>query len=121
MLDTPLEIKIKKDNEKYWVVEFVGNLDSYGLTEKRKEIAEIIDTVDKPHLVFDFTELEYINSESIGVLMQINEKLTAKDKKLVIVHAKKNVIDVLQVIGLFETVAYYETLDEFVKGLANAN
>jgi anti-anti-sigma factor len=119
MLESILQIRVNKDNSKYWIVEFIGNLDSYGLAERRKEIMMAVDTFDKQYLVFDFTRLEYINSESIGLMLQINETLLARKQELVLVRAKKNVIDVLEVIGLLETVSYFQDLDEFLKKKLN--
>ncbi len=122
MLESILNIRINKDNPKYWIIEFIGNLDSYGLAERRKEILEAVNAFDKQFLIFDFTALEYINSESIGLMLQINETLLGKNQQLVLIRAKKNVIDVLEVIGLLETVSYYKDLDEFLsKKLTNVN
>lgn len=120
-MDTPLEISSNNDNPKYMIVKFVGNLDSYGLTEKRKDIDQLVTDCNKPFLVFDFSELEYINSESIGLLMRYNEILMAKEQKLVLLQAKQNVIDVLEVIGLLETVPYYASMEDFLKVSENAN
>lgn len=121
MLGNTLEIVQKEEGESYSVVAFWGNLDSFGLSEKKKEILDLVDQCAKEYLVFNFMDLNFLNSESIGFLMQINEKLMEKGKKLVIVQAKKNVLDVLEVIGLFETMPYYKKLEDFLSTLNNAN
>ena len=110
-----LEVLITKDKDvDYTVLSFIGDLDSYNLDEKRKMIMETVEKADRKYLVFNFMNLVYINSESIGLIFQINEILSKIDKKLVIVNAKKNVVDVLKVIGLFDVVLNYKTMPEFI-------
>lgn len=121
MLGNTLEVVQKEGGDNYSVISFWGNLDSFGLSEKRKVILDLVDKNDKKYLVFNFADLNFLNSESIGFLMQINEKLTINGNKLVIVQAKKNVLDVLEVIGLFETMPYYKKLEDFLSSLNNAN
>lgn len=122
MLESILKININKENPDYTVIDFQGNLDSFGLSERRKELVFAVDECEKKYLVFNFSELDYINSESIGMLLQFNEQMMKKNQKLVLVSAKKNVIDVLTVIGLLETVPYYQSLDEFLSsGKKDAN
>ena len=47
--------------------------------------------------------------------MQIHDLLEKAGKVLVIVNAQKNVEDVLKVIGILETIPYYNNLSEFLK------
>jgi anti-anti-sigma factor len=119
MLTNTLEVVKKEEGENYEVINFWGNMDTFGLSEKRNEIMQMVDSFQKQYLVFNFAELNFLNSESIGFLMQINEKLIAANRKLVIVDAKKNVLDVLEVIGLLETLPYYKKLDDFLRSLKN--
>ncbi len=120
-MSSKLEIGFKDDNSNFSRITFWGNLDSFGLSEKRKDIMAVVNGLKKNYLVFDFSDLNFLNSESIGFLMQINEQLMESNKKLVLVNAKTNVLDVLKVIGLFETMPYYQTLDEFASSLNDAN
>lgn len=121
MIGNTLEIVLHDEDERYTRVSFWGNLDSFGLSEKRKEIMGTVDAMSKKWLVFDFTDLSFLNSESIGFLMQVNENLMENGKNLVLINAKKNVLDVLQVIGLLETMSYYKDLEEFISSIENAN
>lgn len=121
MLNSTLEINVSKDlNPNYWKVDFSGNLDSYSLKDKRKEIMDLVAALDRPMMVFDLEKLVFINSESISLLMNISETLAAAGKKLVLVSAKKNVFDVLDVIGAFEVVTHYKAYEDFLKTLENA-
>lgn len=114
MLNNTLELVVNDDPKlEYSVVDFRGNLDSYNIKEKKQRLFEIVNDAKKKYLVFNFQNLIFINSESISLLMQFNEILQKKAKKLVIVGAKKNVVDVLNVIGLFQTMSYFKDIVDF--------
>lgn len=121
MLGNTLEVIEKENGEKYLVLSFWGNLDSFGLSEKKDQINQIVEGFSKEYLVFNFADLNFLNSESIGFLMHLNEKLIAEGKKLVIVQAKKNVLDVLEVIGLLETMPYFKKMEDFLSNINNVN
>ncbi len=122
MLNSTLELVVdKKTNPNVWKVDFFGNLDSYSLQTKKKEILDYIDLVEPATLLFDFTGLNFINSESIGLVLHISEKLAEKNKKLVLIGAKKNVFQVLDVIGAFELIQHYKSYDDFLRNQGNAN
>ena len=121
MLASTLEVVLKEGNEKYDIVKFWGNMDSFGLSEKKQDILKIVDVFQKKYLVFDFSDLNFVNSESISFLMQINEKLQSSNNSLVLVEAKKNVLDVLDVIGLLETMPYFKRMDDFLRSIRNDN
>lgn len=122
MLNSTLELVVdKKSNPNIWKVDFFGNLDSYSLQTKKKEILDYIDLVEPATLLFDFKGLNFINSESIGLVLHISEKLAEKNKKLVLVGAKKNVFQVLDVIGAFELIPHYKSYDDFLRNQGNAN
>lgn len=122
MLNSTLELVVdKKTNPNVWKVDFFGNLDSYSLQSKKKEILDYIEAVEPEVLLFDFTGLNFINSESIGLVLHISEKLAEKKKKLVLVGAKKNVFQVLDVIGAFELVPHYKSYEDYLRAQSNAN
>jgi len=118
MLNNTLEIVVNNDpNWQYQVVDFIGNLDSYSLKDKREVLFDTVNQANKAYLVFNFLNLNFINSECISLLLQFNEILLKKGKKLVIMNAKKNVIDVLNVIGIFQTMPYFKNIEEFTNSI----
>ena len=62
MLGNTLEVIPKDEGENYAVISFWGNLDSFGLSEKRAEITGIVDSFSKTYLVFSFADLNFLNS-----------------------------------------------------------
>ena len=113
-----VDIKPQGFKKEYRLVSFIGSLDKAGLTEVRDQIEEVTEAVrDEQYLVFNFENLEFINSESIGFLLMIHTRLVKKDKKLVIVDAVDHVKDVLEVIGMLKIVEYHPTLEEFERNI----
>ncbi|MDX9970985.1 MAG: STAS domain-containing protein [Candidatus Gracilibacteria bacterium] len=101
-----------KTKEGYLIFEFTGDWDKLALTEKKLELNQIINDFNGKTIIFDFTDLSYINSEAIGYLMQINGFLLSIDKIFVLVGVKKNVKDILEAIGIFEIIPAYSTVKE---------
>lgn len=95
------------------LVKFVGQLDESNVDEKSKIIYEIISkTPQSLYLIFDFEGLEYMNSKSIGYLTDWYTKLNEKKGNIVVIKARPNILDILQVVGLTQLVPCVATLDE---------
>lgn len=95
------------------LVKFKGQLDESNVDEKAKTIYEILDqNPSNLYLLFDFEELEYINSKSIGYLTDWYGKITEGNGKIVIAKSQNNILDILQVVGLTQLIECYNTIDE---------
>lgn len=106
-LVTPLK------DTKMKLIKFSGQLDESNVDENAKKIYKLIDVIDtKPLFIFDFSELEYMNSKSIGYLTDWYGKISAKEGKIVIIGAKENILDILQVVGLTQLIDNYSTVEE---------
>lgn len=103
----------------YQLVKFSGAFDKEGYNRINGVFDEILnrfsqlDNFTAKFLVFDFTDLEYINSQGIGTLMEIHNKLSSLGKSLVVIGLKQNVQDVFQAIGMNELVPVYTDLKAF--------
>jgi anti-anti-sigma factor len=104
-------------NDDYTVLSFDGDLDKLGLELVRSQVDEVVEKLAGRFLVFDFTALNFINSESIGYLITIHYRLIKKEKALVIVKASNYVKDVLQVIGVSDFIKTYETMADFEESI----
>lgn len=105
---------------KVCLLSFVGALDSFGLKLHRNEISSLISDFHGKFLILDFSKLEFINSEGIGLLLEINETLKTRNANLILVGAVKQVLDVLRVVGILETVRHYGELSECLTSIDNA-
>lgn len=102
------------------IAKVVGQLDESNIDEKAKIFYDLIAANPKNlFLLFDFSELEYLNSKSIGYLTDWYGKVSAEGGKIAIAAAKPNIVDILQVVGLTQLITCHATLDE-AKAAMNA-
>lgn len=95
------------------LVKFQGQLDESNVDEKAKIIYDLVEqNPQNLYLLFDFEELEYMNSKSIGYLTDWYGKVTEGGGKIVVAKTRSNILDILQVVGLTQLINCYATLDE---------
>lgn len=104
----------KRIEKSLLILAFKGDMDKLALTEFKLEINKVINEFKGKKVVFDFTELNYINSEAIGYLMQVNGFLLSVDKQLILVGVKKNIKDILDAIGIYEIIPVFNNLKDFL-------
>jgi len=112
-----LTIKTEAPNKdkNYQIVKFVGEFDKAGYMGTKEELDSIVDKFELKDMIFDFTDLKFINSESIGYLIEVHSNLVKKDKSLVLVKPDTHVKEVLKTIGIDEVVPMYADLDSYLK------
>lgn len=112
-----VKVEEPENNLDYRLVKFIGDMDTFGLDSVRTTLEECAEKLENSTLVFDFADLNFINSESIGFLHTIHLKLSEKKKTLVVINATARVKDVLEVIGMFSMIKYFDSLQDFQASL----
>ncbi len=103
------------------LVKFQGQLDESNVDEKAKLIYAVIEqNPQNLYLLFDFENLEYMNSKSIGYLTDWYGKISEGKGKIAIAKARSNILDILQVVGLTQLINSYPTVDEAKFALLHA-
>ena len=111
-VDLQISDLVSQDNKPAKLVKVKGQLDESNVDENAKKIYDLIEKTPGLRIVFDFGELEYMNSKSIGYLTDWYGKLNAANGKVVIAAARDNIVDILQVVGLTQLIPCVATLDE---------
>jgi len=106
---------IKDVQDKYIRLLLQGDMDKAGLESIRGVLNNEIDQTDKKSVVFDFKELNFINSEGIGYLLTVHYHLMKREKTFIIINSNAHVKDVLNVIGLTKVIKCFDTTEEFLK------
>jgi len=100
------------------VVHIKGQLDESNVDEKIKEIYKAIEETPKNlSMVFEMSELDYMNSKSIGYITDLYGKLTEAGGKVAIAGAKPNILDILQVVGLTQLIPTFDTVKAAMEGM----
>lgn len=100
----------ESDIEDTKLAKFVGQLDETNIEEEAKHVyAELEDGVK--NMIFDFSELTYLNSKSIGYIADWQGKVAENGGKLVIFGAEENIFDILDVVGLTKLIDMVDDLE----------
>ena len=95
------------------IVKISGQLDESNVDDQSKIVYDLVTANPKNlYLIFDFSELEYLNSKAIGYLTDWYGKVSAEAGKISIAQAKENIVDILNVVGLTQLITCHLTLDE---------
>ena len=95
------------------IAKFVGQLDESNVDEKAQQIYQLIEqNPTNLNLIFDFEDLEYMNSKSIGYLTDWYGKVYENGGKIVLAKTRPNILDILQVVGLTQLIKTFATIDE---------
>ncbi len=95
------------------IIKFSGQLDESNIDQNSKTIYDVIAQHPKNlYLLFDFTELQYMNSKSIGYLTDWYGKINEEGGKAVILGAPATILDILQAVGITELIKCYNSMDE---------
>jgi len=71
-------------------VKVSGDLDINNIAKLREEVLTQYEDIDKD-IVFDFIDLDYIDSTGLGVLISVYKRVKEKDNQIYIKNAKKNI------------------------------
>ena len=111
-----LTIKKEEPNKEgdYQIVRFAGEFDKAGHMGIRDELSSVVKEFNLKNMIFDFTDLKFINSESIGYLIEIHTHLVKRDKALILVKPDAHVKEVLKTIGIDEVIPMYASLEAYL-------
>lgn len=102
------------------IVHFSGQLDESNIDDRAKDIYEIISNANGAlYMIFDFANLEYMNSKSIGYLTDWYTKLSEKKGAIIIAQARPNILDILNVVGITQLIKAVASIEEATRA-ANA-
>ena len=94
------------------LIGFMGQLDETNVDHEAKQIYQVISEMVEPHLFLDFSNLEYMNSKSIGYVTDWFTQASGKNGSISIVGPKPNILDILKVVGITQIITVYSTLEE---------
>lgn len=94
-----IEVKLSPDGEKL-TVDIIGDLD-IDSTEMVEE--ELIPTLEKyKNIKLDFTDVPFVDSSGMGLLLTVVQTLQEKDIEVIISNVRKDVMEVFQILQLPE-------------------
>lgn len=114
------QIVINDPEDKVLLVEIFGHLDEANVDNVAKDFYEVIGNAPVgTKFIFDFQEVEFINSKGIGYFLDFYRKISENSGKMVIARIPENVLDILEVVGVTKIIEVYFTIDEAKLALVN--
>lgn len=111
---TPIDIivdPISDGDKPVQVLHFSGQLDETNVDDEAKSIYGLIDkNPEGTCYIFDFENLAYLNSKSIGYVTDWCAKVNDKGGKLIIAQIPENISEILDAVGLAKIVTVCDSI-----------
>lgn len=102
----------KKDNT--IVVVMSGELDHHSAENVRIKIDNKIDEFGSKNLIFDFSDVNFMDSSGIGIILGRYKKINEYGGKVAIVNLRPHIKRVFELGGLFKIIKEYESVEEAI-------
>jgi len=103
-----LQTKTLKD---YLVIEFDGRLDAVTADEVEVQIYDLINLGNK-NIIFDFSNLTFISSLGLRVVLATLKKIKALSGKLRVCNMNEEITEVFEISGFNSIFSIFESLDK---------
>lgn len=98
------------------VAELFGELDHHAAGHARERVDEALDNHGVKNLVFDFSNVSFMDSSGIGMVLGRYRKMGETGGKVAIAACSKTMRNILNMAGVFSVIDYYDTKEEAVAG-----
>lgn len=102
-------------NEDKLIIRLSGELDHHSAEEVRTKVDDRIEKNSSGKVIMDFSNVTFMDSSGIGVVIGRYKKVSMKKGALCIVNAKESVKRVFELSGLFKIINLYSNIDEALK------
>lgn len=111
-----LDINVEKKRDYVYIVKLKGSLDSETYQALQKELDEIISEKTKA-LIFDMSNLNYISSVGIGLVIKTKKSLEEKHANFAMTNLKpqiKKVFDVMKILPIIDIFDDMPEADKYI-------
>lgn len=93
-----MEVNITVNNNEKIIIRIEGHLDTLAAQSLTEQLAPVMEDAGK-QITLDFTNLDYISSSGLRVLILLNKKAKEKGGHVTIVGMKENILQIFQIVG----------------------
>ncbi len=98
--------------DKTLIAKITGELDHHNAAEIREETDFKIINENIKTVIFDFTNLSFIDSSGVGVIIGRYKLISSLSGKLIIVSPSKTINKILELSGIMKIMKVYKNFDE---------
>ncbi|HON45197.1 MAG TPA: STAS domain-containing protein, partial [Planctomycetota bacterium] len=115
-LDFQLSIIQLEDTSRVAILDLKGSID--GSTVKKFEAKTLgLYNEGVKYLILNFSEIGYMNSTGLGILVKVLDQYQETDGDLKLVKVPQKVADLFDMLGISSILTCYETMDEAIASL----
>ncbi|MCX7841904.1 MAG: STAS domain-containing protein [Clostridia bacterium] len=94
------ELKLRQENKQEGTCIYIsGEVDIYSSQGLKEKLYEIVDSSEKD-IIFDCSELNYIDSTGLGIFVGALKKAKQNNKRIIITKLKENIKKLFVITGL---------------------
>ncbi len=112
-----MEACICKVIEDFLVVVLNEELDHHNAELIRDEIDRMIEIEEKRYVIFDFTNVSFMDSSGIGVIMGRYRKVYYMGGRIYVIGINKIIDRIFSMSGLYKIVTRGESIEEIIKNV----
>lgn len=106
-----------KTNNKTLIVSISGEIDHHISEQVREKIDMHIDNNSIKNIIFDFSDVNFMDSAGIGVIIGRYKKVAPLGGKVAVAKAKPQIKRILEVSGIGKISGLYDDLDEALSNM----
>ncbi len=114
-MDTQIELQISDlpnlPNGK--LIKFVGDLDATNVESTLDQVTRLI-REGYVNMVADFSNLRYVNSTGLGILLHFSKTSREKGGRFRIANVNDNVYEIIEIIGANTLLDIYESVNDAI-------
>lgn len=104
------------ESGKAWIVSVSGKLDALSADEYERALKQLI-AEGKIHLIVDFSELSYISSAGLRVLLSTAKQLKPQGGKALFANLQEGVRDVFEMTGFSSILSIHPSVEAAMAAL----
>ncbi|WP_432408769.1 anti-sigma F factor antagonist [Wukongibacter sp. M2B1] len=106
-----MRLKLEVENN-VLIVYLDGELDHHSTEEVREDIDNAIDSKNIQNLIFELSDMKFMDSSGIGVVIGRYKKIDKLGGKVGVVNSNPHVDRIFQMAGIFKIIHKYETKED---------
>lgn len=99
------------------IIYITQDLDHHAVKLLRERSDRLIATGDVKHIIFDFTDVDFMDSSGIGLIMGRYKKVMFLGGRACVTNVGKMVDKIFRISGLYKIIEKYDTADDAIKAL----
>lgn len=105
-------------DQKNLIIEFMATeLDHHIANEVRDEIDDILISKSIKNIIFNFKNINFMDSSGIGVIIGRYKKISSEGGKVKVVNANDRIKKIFNLSGMNKIIGIYDTYEEVVSSL----